>query len=488
MNSALDRVASNQQDNQDLRVNPNIPMQDRDSIMKLWGVINSGKPYSQILEFIQNEIQESTRVISFNYEFDCFLADGAYAISRAVEGKVGFTNQQNSGPSGKPPRMIDVAFADGTHIKVPFGKINLPIFGEKAFVDMGYNHENQKMYVNGQCQKRYQRDLDKIIDEAKKILKEDSIYKNQAIKFIDGEEPVFLDLSNVDKTKLFLTPEAKFATEPIEARIERTAECVRHNIDIKFGVLLEGAYGTGKTAYAFKLAKKAITNNWTFIYCENAEDSLAAMQVAQRFCNNGAGVVLFIEDIDRVLNKRDETTNKISLLMDGGESKNLNIITILTTNHLENIDPTFLRGKRIGSIVTLTHPDAETAEEILRSQLTNEAGDDLVEGDISKAAEKIVELRIVPAFISEITDRVKTHLVFSGRTVVTEKDILSAIATFERQMEVAKPKVAQPTMGERLATVLQEVVGTNPDIQTEQSDKLDDIKGKVEYMYNNYQA
>lgn len=482
----LTKVAtSNHNPQEDLRINPNIPMQDKDSILKLWAVINSGKPYAQILEFIQNEIQESTRVIAFNYEFDCFLPDGAYAISRAVEGKVGFTNQQNSGPSGNPPKMIDVAFADGKHIKVPFGKVNLPIFGDEAFVDMKYDGKAQRMYIQGQCQKRYQRDMDNIVDAAKKILKEDSIYKNQAIKFIDGKQPEFIDLSNVEKTKLFLTPEAQFATEPIEARIERTAECVRNNIDIKFGVLLEGAYGTGKTAYAFKLAKKAIDNNWTFIYCKNAEDSLAAMQMAQRFCGNGTGVVLFIEDIDRVLNKRDETTNEISLLMDGGESKNLNIITILTTNHLENIDPTFLRGKRIGSIVTLTHPDAATAEDILRNQLTNENGDDLVDGDITKAAERIVELKIVPAFISEITDRVKTHLIFSGRDTINEQDILSAIATFQRQMDVAKPKVAQESVGERFVSVFKEVVGNNPDVLEEQKEQLEDIQSKVEYLYNN---
>lgn len=457
--STLDRaVANTTTQGEDLRVNPNIPLQDRDSILKLWGVINSGKPYPEILEYIHNEIQESTRVISFNYKFECFLADGAYAVSRAIEGKIGYSRQQDSGPSGKPPRMIDVAFADDTHIKVPFGKIDLPIFGDGAYVDMSYDYEAQMMYIKGECQKRYSRDLDKIIDETKRYLREDSIYKNQAIKFREGQDPEFIKLDGYDKIDLFLTPEAKFMTEPIEARIEKTAECIKNNIDIKFGVLLEGPYGTGKTLYAFKLAIKAIQNGWTFIYCKNAEHALEAMIMAQRFSDNGTGVVLFIEDIDRILNSRDNVTNEISLLMDGGESKNKNIITILTTNHLNDIDPTFLRGKRIGSIVTLTHPDAVTAEAMLVNQLKDEQGNSMVEGDISEAAQEIETLEIVPAFISEITDKVKTHQIFSGRTTVTNQDIMNSISAFARQMGVAKPKEKQLSKGDKLAESLKDVV------------------------------
>lgn len=478
--SYLDKVGTNPNAQEDLRLNPNIPLQDKDSILKLWNVINSGKPYAQILEYVENEIQESVRTVSFQYEIDCFLSDGAYALSRAVEGKIGFAKQQNSGPSGKPPKMIDVAFANGTHIKVPFGRIDLPIFGEDAFVDMKYDHDLQKMYITGQCQKRYTKDLDNIIDDTKELVKTDSIYKNQAVRFVDGQEPKFIDLSNIDKTNLFLTPAAKFATEPIEARIENTAECIKNNIDIKFGVLLEGQYGTGKTLYAFKLARKAISNGWTFIYCKNAEDALAAMNMAYKFTKNGKGVVLFIEDIDKILNKRDETTNEISLLMDGGETKNMNIITIFTTNHIENIDPTFLRGKRIGSIVTLSHPDATTAKEMLLSQLTDEFGDSLVEGNITKAAEKIEELKIVPAFIAEITDRVKTHLIFSGRETVTEQDILSSIENFQRQMNIARVKPQEPTLGEKLVSNLRDVLGQ----EGETRQKLDYIESKVDDIYN----
>ena len=57
--SYLDKVGTNPNAQEDLRLNPNIPLQDKDSILKLWNVINSGKPYAQILEYVENEIEES---------------------------------------------------------------------------------------------------------------------------------------------------------------------------------------------------------------------------------------------------------------------------------------------------------------------------------------------------------------------------------------------------------------------------------------------
>lgn len=466
-------------------LNPAIPMQDRESIKKLVDVITSGRPYSEILEYIEHEITESTRLISFNYKLKGFLSDTCYAVSRAVEGKVGFTKQSDSGPSNdSPPRMIDVMFADGSHKKVPYGSIQLSTFGEGAHVKLQYDEGSQTLHVRGECQKRYVNDMDNIINESLNYLLTDSIYKGQAIKYKLNEEPEFINLASIDKIDLYLTSEAQFATEPIEARIEKTDSCIQNNIDIKFGVLLEGTYGTGKTLYAFKLARKAIQNGWTFIYCANSEDSLDAMRVAQRYCLNGKGVVLFIEDIDKVLNKRDEYTNEISLMMDGGENKDINLITIFTTNHVERIEPTFLRGKRIGSIVTLTHPDKETAEKMIRAMLIDENGQTLIDGPIDAAAEKVVELEIVPAFIAEIIDKVKTHILFSGKLAVDQQDILNAIMAYQRQMNIAKRKDDGKSKNELFAETFTDIIAQSVTENVMGDKKMEEIREKVDFIYD----
>ena len=200
------------------------------------------KSYHDILSYIKNEITESTRIISFNYKINCFLEDGAYALSRAVEAIHGFTTQKNTGPSGdNPPQMIDVRFADGTREKVPFGKVALRAIGDGAFIDMKYDTKTHQLHLEGQCEKRFVRLMDEIVEETTRLVREDSIYRGKAIKIVDEKaSPSFIDLSTIDQTPLFLTPDAEFATQPIEARIEHTERCVRNGIDLKFGVLLEG--------------------------------------------------------------------------------------------------------------------------------------------------------------------------------------------------------------------------------------------------------
>lgn len=473
-NGILSKLGLKKENNNDLhgmgnrsniRTNPNIPMRDRDSLVKLWDVINSGKKYSEVLEYIENEITESTRLINYDYKIDCFLSDGAYALSRAVEKKIGYARQSDKkNMSGdNPPKMLDIAFADGTHKKVPFGKIELPIFGEEAYLDMRYDYENSILYLEGQCEKRFVNDMDDIINSTKKILATDSIYKGKAIKYINGKEPEFINVANVDKSPLFLTKTAKFSTQPIEARIEKTELCVERNIDLKYGVILSGTFGTGKTLYAFKLAQKAINNGWMFLYVKEAKDTLEAMKVAQKYANNGKGIVLFVEDIDSVLSKRDNYTNEISLLLDGGETKNIPVITVFTTNHIERIDPTFLRGKRIGSIITLTAPDKDTANEILINTLTDINGKQLFKGSLDKSSLAIEVNKIVPAFISEIVESVKAHMTFSGKEYCDDDDILVAIESYKSQIEIAQLKSDLKTNAEQLSDALRNIVNDGID-------------------------
>lgn len=202
--------------------------------------------YPYVLEYIQNEIEESTRTITFNYNFKCFREDGAYALDKSIKKIIGYTRQQNEKtPSGSnPPKMLNISFPNGTNLKVPFGKIDLPNYGNGAFIDMYYEIEDQEMYIQGQCEKRYVEILDQIIDSTKECLKTDSIYKNQAIKITDPElSPEFISLENINNIPLYLTNSAKIATEPIEARIEKTQMCIDRGIDIRFGALLSSPYG-----------------------------------------------------------------------------------------------------------------------------------------------------------------------------------------------------------------------------------------------------
>lgn len=429
------------------------------------------KSYHDVLRYIDNEIKESTRTIAFNYKISCFLEDGAWALNRAVESVDGFSRQNDRETmSGKnPPAMIDVRFADGTRKKVPYGKIGLSTFGKDAFIEMKYDPPSRTLMLTGQCEKRFQRLMDSIVEKTKELVDTDSIYKGKAIKIIsdDGTSPEFIDLSKIENLPLFLTEDAKFSTTPIEARIEHTERCARENIDLKFGALLCGDYGTGKTLYAFKLALKAIRNQWSFIYCPQPEKALFVIQIANMLSKNGKGVVVFLEDIDKILSERTNLTNQISVLMDGGETKKNNVITIFTTNHLERIDPTFIRGKRIGTIVTLTHPDTATAREMIGSYMVSETGASILEDDVTPAAELIEQEKIVPAFIAEILERVKAHRVYTNKQLVTCGEIIASIKSYRTQMEIAKVRTGGKPKAEQFVDLAKDLfVSRDPDVAT----------------------
>src|SRR5690606_34759444 len=119
-----------------------------------------------------------------------------------------------------------------------------------------------------------------------------------------------------------------------------TEACRRHKIPLKRGVLLEGPYGTGKTQTAYACALLATQNNWTFIYL----DRVAALDEALVFARQYAPAVVFAEDIDRVTQgERSVEIDDVLNNLDGIDSKNTDIITILTSNHANNINKAMLR-------------------------------------------------------------------------------------------------------------------------------------------------
>ena len=75
-----------------------------------------------------------------------------------------------------------------------------------------------------------------------------------------------------------------------------------------------------------------------------------------------APAVIFAEDIDKAMEgERSTQMNDILNTLDGIDTKNNPVITILTSNHLENINKAFLRAGRIDSLIQMGPLDAEQA-------------------------------------------------------------------------------------------------------------------------------
>lgn len=435
---------------------------------------------TKLLNIIENEIKRQDDEVSFNYYIECFFEDGTYALSLAVEEVIGFTSQKmdkNMSGQGDPPQMLDILFSDGTRLKVPIGRIQVPLFGPNSYIDINYHSKERLMKIEGVCQNKYRDDMDQIMDITKEILKKQSIYSGKAIKLSEtpNESPAFIDVSNYDKIKVFLNPSATVAAMEIEERIKNPEELVKNNIPVKMGVLLPGPFGTGKTAYANSLAKLAVDNGWTYIYCSNPKETLEALKVSIMLSSSARGVVLFIEDIDRELKERNDVTNEISLLLDGSESKNANIITVFTTNNIMDIDPTFIRGKRIGSIINFEHLCAEVAEEMLLHLLVDRDGKSLVKDNKLPLSSKIIEdNKIVPAFVAEIAEKANLRRMIFNKEEITDNDVLNIIQEYNAQVELSRVRENKDELRDAMNT-LKAYLGYKEELY----EKLDHIAANI---------
>ena len=89
---------------------------------KIISVCSSKMKYADVLNFIENEIEQSKRMSTFRYRLRCWRSDGAYQLNRAITEVFGVAKaKQDSQPSGgeSPIETLDIVLADGSRTKVP---------------------------------------------------------------------------------------------------------------------------------------------------------------------------------------------------------------------------------------------------------------------------------------------------------------------------------------------------------------------------------
>lgn len=424
----------------------------------------SDASYSDIMEFVINEDEQNHKMSRINHRIRCFKADGAYQLHQAIEAVFGtVTAQGEKGMSSDGSvTTIPIELADGTKIKVPFGDISLEGLGEGSCISINYDERRHELVVTGKCQVRYQSLIDDIILATMEGLETNSIFKGQALEIADINDPKIMDLSSMDKQLMVLSKKTEYDLRPIYARINSPQRCIDKGIPLKFGALLEGSYGTGKTLLAFKLAKEAIGKGWSFIYLKDPTILAEAIRMAKTIDRSGWGCIVFTEDIDQVVRgKRDAAMQDILNTLDGGDTKDMNVITLFTTNHIELIEPTFLRGKRIGTIISMGTLDAETADVFIRKSF--EVGNYVIKDSLDEVCKIIEDSHIAPAFMAEIIEKVKAMMVLADSNEVCADDIKYSVESYLHQVELSQTKDMSETPEQRFVTAFKEVIGVDID-------------------------
>ena len=404
--------------------------------------------------------KQNHRMSRINHHLRCFKSDGIYQLNKAITGVFGaVVSNEEHGPSvgDQTVNMVDIQLADGTRTKAPYGDIALDSLGEGSMISINYDDSKHELLVTGKCQQMYMTIMDDIIEATKHFLATESIYKGQALEITDINDPQILDLSSIDQQLMVLSKSTKYALLPIEARLTEPQVCIERGIPLKYGALLEGPYGTGKTLLAFKLAKKAIENGWIFIYLKDPSLLAEALRMSKIIDRSGHGALIFVEDVDQVTRgDRDAALQDIVNTLDGGDTKDMNVISLFTTNHIELINPTFLRGKRIGTIISMGFLDAETALDFMEQYF--KIGNYTISEDLTEVCNLIANSDIAPAFMAEIVEAVKARLVFEKRNDVKSFDVEYAVKSYLHQVDLAKKRPTTDTPEVLLAKNLKTIV------------------------------
>lgn len=349
---------------------------------------------------------------------------------------------------------VHTGFGKNDRIQVPQGQMSLP--GVEAPVHIIMRPEGT--IVMGTVKKRDRARLVEIANRAREIIQQDSVYKGKAIRLmVDGDgdlelttQPEFLDLTKVSESDMIHTAETGALIQTnMFAPLKHTAACRKNKIPLKRGILLEGPYGTGKSLTSRVTAKVATDNGWTFIMLNRSQGLRAAIEFAREY----QPCVIFAEDIDRAADRSDEGVNDLVNLLDGLISKTMEMMVVLTTNFVENIDKSLLRPGRFDAVISIDKPDASTAERIIRSyagELLDLREDLAVVGEATSG--------MIPASIREVVERAKLSMLTEGRENLNADDLFVSAIGMKRHMALLAPKPAEKSAAERFTEAFGELM------------------------------
>lgn len=405
--------------------------------------------YDEVIEWCKRKRDEDEREVNVTNELPYSPLDGAVNFHRALADIYGWTELVPMpgffGPT--PPTMVRIPISATETLQVPWGRVKVP--GIEGHLDTGMLVEpTPRFCINGKVKQKHVPEVKAIVDRTLHLLETRSIYKNQAVKvsfdyiregknFSPTEHcPKFMKLTGVAEDDLILSDDVMGALNiGLFWPIEYSDACRTALVPLKRSVLLYGPYGTGKTLTANVTALKSTNNKWTFIYLDNVQDLKKGLQFAVQY----APAVLFSEDIDRATSgERTVSMDALLNTLDGVDTKGKEIITVFTTNHIENINPSVLRMGRVDTAVFVQEPDAKAAQLLVkkygRGLLNTTTNFDAIGKKLSGR---------IPAFIREVTERAKIAAIarLKGNDItgkVLEADIMAAAVAMEPHADFLK--------------------------------------------------
>lgn len=433
-------------------------------------ILPEGMSFDEAIEWLGKMKEAENSPVTFNEIFQCYPTEGAVAFARAIDDLYGFSSTSTVRGSKftpeKPPVMLNVEIGPNEYTSVPWSRISVPkMYGhiEPALARV----EGRALFqLSGQTIKKFENEFLRIIDKTRWFLRENSIYKGKAITVTFPEInkdfnpflacPKYMDVRHVRRDSLIFSKDlANDMDMHVFSALENPEGCQLYGVSFKRGILLVGAYGTGKTMTAGVCAKLATSNNITFIHVKDVEELAKALEFAEIY----QPAVIFAEDADKVMRKAatheeeieiGKKVNSVANLIDGVRTKQGQTMLVLTTNHGDRIHPIFLRPGRFDATIHITPPDAEAIQRLLW-----EYGNDVIQpdADLAKAGQMLAGQ--IPAVVKEVIETARRAYVarslregamFDGLTKLKAEDIEAGATSWLRRQSFVKEMTEEKPM------------------------------------------
>lgn len=402
---------------------------------------------------------------SFKRVFKYRPWDGAYAMHVVLKEIFGISGQgkaQYDWMGNKyPPEYKTVEVGPGQTVDVPWGLIDFPLLEAElttgAVQDPTFGFLFEATIT---CPKKYEPQVRGIWVAVEEYLRTNSIYKGKAIVGVgrlgrDGfEYPTFLNPGDIDPAKVAYSKDVfERLTDSVWGPI-RTADLQRAaQQKLNRKTLLYGPYGTGKSLAGGLTARVATECGWTFVQCKTGDEDLQkVLKTAELY----APAVVFIEDIDVLIESDPKKMSELLEQFDGVSSKNKEVMVLMTSNHVDSLSKGMTRSGRIDAAIEIGSLDREGIERLISAMFDPSTLDPEI--DFESVFEAMDGFE--PAFIMGTFNLTKSNAIVRSSSLtfkLTTDDFVRAANTLRNQHDTHSNAVDRPSV-DRAGAVLGELI------------------------------
>ncbi len=328
-------------------------------VLGLFGNLNGGTPYSQVVELFRNEQVKSFQVSGGTIYLELHAPyKGKTEIEASMADSDAFRREMWDLIQAQSASGVLESYDFGAQKQFSFYDMILPLLIVGLLLLIIWFFLMSRAQAGGNPMNNF--------GKARTVL-----------GVPDGKKVTFADVAGADEEKAELQEIVDFLRDPKKY----TAIGAR----IPHGLLLVGPPGTGKTLLARAVAGEADVQFLSISGSDFVElyVGVGASRVRDLFdqAKKMAPAIIFIDEIDAVGRKRgsglggghdekEQTLNQLLVEMDGfGRTEG--VIVLAATNRPDILDPALLRPGRFDRQIHVGRPDVKGREEILRVHAKN---------------------------------------------------------------------------------------------------------------------